>query len=380
MKRTLASILASAMMLFALAGCAGGNAPADDTNRNDTAEESSQATEPITISVGVPTAPPALPVLHMMEEQLLGENVTIDLNVWNAPEELLAMVQGGEHDLYAFPLTVISTLYNKGLDVRLMNVNTWGVTYFMTTDPNFTTWSDLEGKTVYIPLQSSPPDALTQYFMSEAGLTVGENVQVVYASTAEVAALLASGEAEYATLIEPQVTSAMAQNENVRRALSFETEWQRSTGTDTMIPNAGFGTTQTFLDENPELAAKLIKYITSAACMDDFHNEIYGMPSLTTDATYTEPEVQDPVVEEPSYTEPEVPVAEPTPEPVQEASPYDYVGYDLGTFCSVFGYPGDSDYGPSCMGDGEDGILYYDGFTVYTFRSSDGSETVTSVA
>ena len=92
--------------------------------------------------------------------------------------------------------------------------------------------------------------------MSEAGLTVGENVQVVYASTAEVAALLASGEAEYATLIEPQVTSAMAQNENVRRALSFETEWQRSTGTDTMIPNAGFGTTQTFLDENPELAAQ----------------------------------------------------------------------------------------------------------------------------
>ena len=29
MKRTLASILASAMMLFALAGCAGGNAPTE---------------------------------------------------------------------------------------------------------------------------------------------------------------------------------------------------------------------------------------------------------------------------------------------------------------------------------------------------------------
>jgi len=86
----------------------------------------------------------------MMEAGLLGENVTIDLNVWNSPEELLAMVQGGEHDLYAFPLTVVSTLYNKGLDVRLMNVNTWGVTYFMTTDPAFETWADLAGKTVYI--------------------------------------------------------------------------------------------------------------------------------------------------------------------------------------------------------------------------------------
>ena len=35
-----------------------------------------------------------------------------------------------------------------------MNVNTWGVTYFMTTDPAFETWADLAGKTVYIP--SSP--------------------------------------------------------------------------------------------------------------------------------------------------------------------------------------------------------------------------------
>lgn len=42
--------------------------------------------------------------------------------------------------------------------------------------------------------------------------------------------------------------------------------------------------------EDKALAAKLIKYITSAECMDDYHEQIYGMPSLTTDATYTEPE------------------------------------------------------------------------------------------
>ena len=221
MKRALASLAASAMLLFALAGCSTGNGPAENPSASPTSPpaSSTQAAEPVTISVGVPTAPPALPVLHMMEAGLLGENVTIDLNVWNSPEELLAMVQGGEHDLYAFPLTVVSTLYNKGLDVRLMNVNTWGVTYFMTTDPAFETWADLAGKTVYVPLQSSPPDALTQYFLNEAGLTVGEDVEIIYASTAEVAALLASGEAEYATL----------------------------------IPNAGFGTTQGFIDENPEL-------------------------------------------------------------------------------------------------------------------------------
>lgn len=212
-------------------------------------------TERMTVTIGVPTAPPALPVLHIIDEGLLDEYADIELDIWTAPEQLIAMVQDRNHDMFAFPLTVIATLYNRGVPVRLMNVNTWGVTYFLTTDPDFTTWADLENKTVYIPLRSSPPDALTLYFLAEAGLTPGRNVNIIYASTSEVAQLLASGKAEYATLIEPQVTTAMMKNSNVRRALSFEEEWQRVTGTETRIPNAGFGTKESFIKENPEFIA-----------------------------------------------------------------------------------------------------------------------------
>jgi len=34
------------------------------------------------------------------------------------------------------------------------------------------------------------------------------------------------------------------------------------------------------------------------------------------------------------------------------------------------------EYASSCLIDGEDGVLYYDGFTVYTLRYADGTETV----
>ena len=44
------------------------------------------------------------------------------------------MVRAGEHDLYAFPLTVVST-YSKGAWMWI--ANTPGVTYFATTDPAF---------------------------------------------------------------------------------------------------------------------------------------------------------------------------------------------------------------------------------------------------
>lgn len=220
-------------------------------------DKDTEASQPMTIRLGVPKAPPTLAVLHMMEDGLLGDDVTIELDVWDAPEQLLAMVQDGEHDMFAFPLTVAAKLYNKGLPVVLTNVNTWGVTYFMTTDPDFHDWSQLKGKTVYIPLQSSPPDALTQYFIGQAGLKAGEDVEIIYVSTSEAAQLLASGEAEYATLIEPQCTAAMVQNENVRVAFSFEEEWKNIEGNEgTMIPNAGFGTTQDFIDKNPEFVAE----------------------------------------------------------------------------------------------------------------------------
>ena len=220
------------------------------------AEESTDDAEAVTLKLGVPKAPPTLPVLHMIEEGLLGDKVNIELDVWDAPEQLIAMVQDGEHDMFAFPLTVVAKLYNKGLPVRLTNVNTWGVTYFVTTDPELTEWSQLKGKTVYVPLQSSPPDALTQFFLSNAGLKVGEDVELVYSTTAEISQMLAAGTIEYATLIEPQVTAAKMNNSEVRVAFSFEDEWKKVKGDDSIVPNAGFGSTADFIEANPELVAE----------------------------------------------------------------------------------------------------------------------------
>lgn len=209
--------------------------------------------EPVTITVGVPASPPTLPILRMQETKALGDNVIIDLDIWSEPETLIAMAQDGKHDMFAFPLTIVATLYNKGVDVRLMNVNTWGVTYFMTSDPGFKSWADLKGKTLYIPLQSSPPDALSQYFLSQEGLRIPQDVSIVYGSLTEIATLLASGEAKYGVMIEPQVTKLMMANQNMRIAFSFQDEWQRVNHTDTMIPTAGFGVTQKFIDQQPQL-------------------------------------------------------------------------------------------------------------------------------
>ncbi len=56
-----------------------------------------------------------------------------------------------------------------------------------------------------------------------------------------------------------------------------------------------------------------------------------------------------------------------------------YEGANVDELIAAIGDPNSSDYAPSCLGEGEDGNLYYDGFTVYTYRDTSGAETVNYV-
>lgn len=55
-----------------------------------------------------------------------------------------------------------------------------------------------------------------------------------------------------------------------------------------------------------------------------------------------------------------------------------YIDKPIEELYAVIGEPESSDYAPSCLGDGEDGMLIYDGFIVYTYREGD-TETVYDV-
>ena len=77
------------------------------------------------------------------------------------------------------------------------------------------------------------------------------------------------------------------------------------------------------------------------------------------------------------------PTVAPTPAPEVKQQPTKdqarkYIGSTVGSLTSAIGKPNSSDYAPSCLGDGEDGELFYNGFTVYTYREN-GVDKVTDV-
>ena len=100
-----------------------------------------------------------------------------------------------------------------------------------------------------------------------------------------------------------------------------------------------------------------------------------------------------PAATEAPPAETKVPEATPgpevTPEPAAESSEAEkqiavvkeLIGRPVAELYAAIGEPsGGSDYGPSCLvTGGKDGMLYYDGFTVYTLVQPDGSESVYDV-
>ena len=111
-----------------------------------------------------------------------------------------------------------------------------------------------------------------------------------------------------------------------------------------------------------------------AACGEE-PAEVTEEPAAESAEPAVEPSVAPEASEAPAE-ESEAP-AEEEPSPLEAAKAFE--GAPLEDLIAAVGEPLSSDYAPSCLGEGEDGNLYYDGFTVYTYRDVDGSETVNYV-
>lgn len=128
----------------------------------------------------------------------------------------------------------------------------------------------------------------------------------------------------------------------------------------------------------------LMLLLSLAACGDAEDaaiDAIGGQDGPTVTATAEPQKTPEPTPEPtpaPVETTPE-PNIEPTPEAAPEndlkATAESFIGASLDELIAAIGEPESSDYAPSCLGDGEDGNLYYDGFVVYTYREN-GTETV----
>ncbi|MBE6737458.1 MAG: ABC transporter substrate-binding protein [Ruminococcaceae bacterium] len=237
------SIVLAVFMLMSFAGCAGNTKDDTKTTTAPKGDTGVNATQPIDNDKELPEGevadvytlkgPTGMGMAQLIDEEKNSDESDYNFTVVASPEEITAAIINGDADIAACPVNLASVLYNRtDGGVKILALNTLGVTYIVTNGTEVNSIEDLRGKTVITAGQGATPEYILNKLLTDSGLTVGEDVFVEFRTEhADVASLVASGMADVVLLPEPQVTSTLAQNPDLKVALDLTEVWEAKYGT-----------------------------------------------------------------------------------------------------------------------------------------------------
>lgn len=248
MKRIVAMITA-AVMLFSLAAFAACSKKQDDTE----------------IRIAALKGPTGMGMVKLADKQNY-PNYTVSIEA--SPDALNPRIISGEVDVAAVPVNLASVLYNKlDGDISVLAVSTLGVLYVVEAGSEVNSVADLAGKTVYATGQGATPEYILNYLLDKNG--VAGSVEVNYVGEhAALATMLADGSAEIGMLPEPNVTSTLAGNDNLRIALNLTEEWNKVCSTE--LVQGVVIARKSFVNEHPEAIDQFLReYEKSSAFVNE---------------------------------------------------------------------------------------------------------------
>lgn len=248
MKRIVAMITA-AVMLFSLAAFAACSKKQDDTE----------------IRIAALKGPTGMGMVKLADKQNY-PNYTVSIEA--SPDALNPRIISGEVDVAAVPVNLASVLYNKlDGDISVLAVSTLGVLYVVEAGSEVNSVADLAGKTVYATGQGATPEYILNYLLDKNG--VAGSVEVNYVGEhAALATMLADGSAEIGMLPEPNVTSTLAGNDNLRIALNLTEEWNKVCSTE--LVQGVIIARKSFVNEHPEAIEQFLReYEKSSAFVNE---------------------------------------------------------------------------------------------------------------
>ncbi len=197
-----------------------------------------------------PFASVSHPMIHMIETGAL-KDVTekIEFRLWKNPDELRALTLKGEVDFIAVPTNVGANLYNKGVDIKLLNVSVWGILGMITRDKNLKTLKDFKGKEIVMPFRSDMPDIVFEQICKKQGLNPKKDFKLRYVSSPiDAMQMLIMRRVDHALLAEPAISIALRKTKSfpiklvapdLYRSDMLEKEWGEVYKVEGKIPEAG---------------------------------------------------------------------------------------------------------------------------------------------
>ena len=211
-----------------------------------------------TATVAALKGPTAMGMVKMMSDDAQKDQPTFDFNIYASADEITPKLVQGELDIAAVPANLASVLYNNTEgQVQVLAINTLGVLYIVENGDTVQSVEDLRGKTIYASGKGNTPEYALRYLLSGNGIDPDADVTIQWKSEhSECVAALAADPAGIAMLPQPFVTTAQAQDENLRVALDITEEWDKlaqANGSDAALLTGVVVARKEFVEQNPQL-------------------------------------------------------------------------------------------------------------------------------
>ena len=197
-----------------------------------------------------PMASVSHPLLHMIETNALADIAeNVEFIMWKNPDELRALTLRGRADFIAIPTNVAANLYNKGVDIKLLNVSVWGILGMITRDKSKKTLADFKGCDIAMPFRADMPDIVFEEIVKKQGLDPKKDFNLKYVgSPIDAMQMLILRRVDHALLAEPAISMALRKTSSfplkliapdLYRSSELEKEWGEVFKIEGKIPEAG---------------------------------------------------------------------------------------------------------------------------------------------
>ena len=214
--------------------------------------DSNVKAESTKLKVQSPPIPAALPLLWIQETGQMEDLIDIDIKLSPDHQRALTLINKNQIDMMITGVNVGAKAYNKGMNLKLLNVNTWAIDYLLTNGFKAENWGDLKGKTLSLPLKGGPLDFLARYFLDKNDLDPRKDVNIVYRPLPNGARYFMAGKVDSIILPEPLVTVNLIKNENAVLSMDIQKEWAKYNEGDERIPFVGLFVSKAFAKNHPQ--------------------------------------------------------------------------------------------------------------------------------
>ena len=277
MKKMLSLLLILALLALTLSACGSESAasppsgPAPEVIHPSPPEEGDEIQgltpevvpifDPLDIAVGTLNGNTGVSVAWLMDQAEQGFTVdNYSFEIATAPDQIVSMLLSDQVQIAALPTNVAAMLYNRSEGaVQLAAIVAYGVLHVLENGGYIELVEDLLGRTIHTTGEGAGPEFILNHILTSHGLIPGEDVYIEFHANEALAAQMAAGQIDLSMMPEPMVTSVLAQNEDVRRALDITQEWDAVT--DSPLVMSSVVVRRDFAEAHPEAVLRFLELL-----------------------------------------------------------------------------------------------------------------------